>query len=253
MKKFLMIVFLCSAVFLFSTPSYAFELGARGIYWFPSLKGNVKVDKSSIIGTNADLDDDLGIDNEDYPALEVFLGVGDHHLSLAYTDIDYSGSRILSRTIVFSGQTYIVSALVNSSVEYSMIDLCYQYDFLDLENILAGFSLGTVIQIKYLNGDISLDTTGIDEREDFTVPVPMVGLNLHVGILADILEARIKGTGITYSGDNLYEISGEISWTPLPFLDIHGGYKRFAIDIDEDDVIFDYDMSGPYITLTVSF
>ena len=46
---------------------------------------------------------------------------------------------------------------------------------------------------------------------------------------------------------------GEISWTPFPFIDIHGGYKTFAIDIDEDDVILDYDTSGPYVALTLSF
>ncbi len=253
MKKLLKKILLCAAVILFSTQSHAFELGARGIYWFPSLDGKVQVEESGIVGTRVDFDDDLGIDDEDYPAFEVFLGIGDHHLSLSYMDIDYSGSQILSRTIVFNGQTYPITASVDSSIEYEMFDLCYQYDFLDLENILAGFSLGVVIQIKYVDGDVSLETAGIDEREDFTAPIPMVGLNLHVGILADILEARIKGTGITYSGDDLYEISGEISWTPLPFVDIHGGYKTFAIDIDEDDVIFDYDMSGPYLTLTVSF
>ena len=54
-------------------------------------------------------------------------------------------------------------------------------------------------------------------------------------------------------GNKIYEVMGDISWTPFPFVDIHGGYKTFVIDIDEDDVIFDYDMSGPYVALTVSF
>ncbi len=41
--------------------------------------------------------------------------------------------------------------------------------------------------------------------------------------------------------------------SPFPFLDIHGGYKSFIMDIDEDEVVFDYDMSGPYVALTLSF
>jgi hypothetical protein len=137
-----------------------------------------------------------------------------------------------------------------------MIDFHYQYDFLDLENILAGFSLGGVLQVKYLDGEVSLKTTTgaiIDEEEDFTLPIPMLGLNVHIGILADILEARVRGTFIGYSGNTIYEVMGDISWTPFPFIDIHGGYKTFVIDIDEDDVILDYDMSGPYVALTVSF
>ena len=45
----------------------------------------------------------------------------------------------------------------------------------------------------------------------------------------------------------------DISLTPFPFVDIHGGYKRFVLDIDEDEVVSDYDMSGPYVALTLSF
>ena len=51
----------------------------------------------------------------------------------------------------------------------------------------------------------------------------------------------------------MYEALAEVSWTPLPFMDIHGGYKTFATDIDEDDVMFDYDMSGAFVGLTLSF
>jgi outer membrane protein len=253
MKKTCLALPLLLVVLLLPLSSLAFEIGARGYYWFPSLDGTVKVDEANIIGTTIDFDNDLGIEDEDYPSGEVFAGFGRHHLSLAYTDIDYSGRKTLTRTIVFKGKTYAISSLVTSSIEYQMIDFHYQYDFLDLENVLAGFSLGGVFQVKYLDGEVSLKTTGLDEKEDFTLPIPMVGLNLHIGLISDILEARLRGTAMSYSGNTMYEIMADISWTPLPFIDIHGGYKTFVIDIDEDDVIFDYDMSGPYVALTVSF
>lgn len=241
------------AILLSPLSSLAFEIGARGYYWFPSLDGTVKVDEANIIGTTIDFDNDLGIEDGDYPSGEVFVGFGRHHVSLAYTDIDYSGRNTLTRTIVFKGETYAISSLVTSSIEYKMIDFHYQYDFLDLENVLAGFSLGGVFQVKYLDGEVSLRTTGLDEKEDFTIPIPMVGLNLHIGLISDILEARLRGTAMSYSGNTIYEIMADISLTPLPFIDIHGGYKTFVIDIDEDDVMFDFDMSGPYVALTVSF
>ena len=257
MKKIYLALSLLLAVLLLPVSSMAFEIGARGYYWFPSLDGNLKVDEAGIEGTTIDFDKDLGIDDENYPSIEAFVGLGDHHLSLTYTEIDYSGTKQLSEKIYFKGQPYEANVTVDSSIEYTMIDLHYQYDLLDLENILAGFSLGAVFQVKYLEGDVSLKTTTgpttIDEKEDFTLPIPMLGLNLHVGILADILEARIRGTAIGYSGNTIYEVMGDISWTPFPFIDIHGGYKTFVIDIDEDDVVFDYDMSGPYVALTVSF
>ena len=248
-----MVLSLLLPALLLPLSSLAFEIGARGYYWFPSLDGTVKADKVSIIGTTIDFEKDLGIEDEDYPSVEVFVGAGKHHLSLTYTDIEYSGRKTLTREIKFRGKIYAISAPVTSSIEYKMMDFHYQYDFLDLENVLAGFSLGGVFQVKYLDGNVALKTTGIDEKEDFTMPIPMLGLNLHIGILADILEARVRGTAIGYAGNTIYELMADISWTPLPFLDIHGGYKTFIIDIDEDEVVLDYDMSGPYAALTLSF
>jgi hypothetical protein len=233
--------------------SSAFEIGARGYYWFPSLDGKLRVDEAAIIGDTIDFENDLALEDEDYPSVEAFVGAGKHHLDLGYTKVDYSGSNVLTRDIVFEGKTYSIGDLVSSSIEYKMIDFHYQYDFIDLENALAGFSLGGVFQVKYLDGEVSLKTTGLDEKEDFTLPIPMVGLNLHIGIIADILEARVRGTGMTYSGDSMYELVGDISWTPFPFIGIHGGYKTFVIDVEEEDVLLDYDMSGPYVAITISF
>jgi hypothetical protein len=241
------------ALALIPLTSSAFEIGARGYYWFPSLDGKLKVDEANIIGTTIDFENDLAIKNEDYPSVEAFVGVGRHHLDLGYTKIDYSGSNVLTRDIVFNGKTYSIGDLVSSSIEYKMIDFHYQYDFIDLENVLAGFSLGGVLQVKYLDGEVSLKTTGLDEKEDFTLPIPMVGLNLHIGIIADILEARVRGTIMTYSGNSMYELMGDISWTPFPFIGIHGGYKTFVIDVEEEDALLDYNMSGPFAAITISF
>ena len=253
MKKMYLTLSLLLVALLLPGSTFAFEIGARGYYWFPSFDGNVKVDEAATIGDTINFEKDLGIEDENFPSVEVFLGGGKHHLSLTYTDIDYSGRKKLTRDITFNGETYNIDELVTSSIEYKMMDLHYRYDFLNLENVLAGFSLGAVFQIKYLDGEVGLKTTGIDEKEDFTLPIPMIGLNLHIGMLADVLEARLRGTAIGYSGNAIYELMADISWTPLPFLDIHGGYKTFVIDIDEDDVIFDYDMSGPFVAVTVSF
>jgi len=253
MRKIYVVLSLLLPALLLPVSSLAFEIGARGYYWFPSLDGTVKVDEANIIGTTIDFEKDLGIEDENYPSVEVFVGGGNHHLSFTYTDIEYSGRKTLTREIKFRGKIYAISDLVTSSIEYKMMDFQYQYDFLDLENILGGFSLGAVFQVKYLDGEVGLKTTGIDEKEDFTIPIPMLGLNLHIGILADILEARVRGTAIGYSENTIYELMADISWTPFPFIDIHGGYKSFIIDIDEDEVVLDYDMSGPYVALTLSF
>jgi outer membrane protein len=261
MKKMNLNVVGALALFIFllvtSLPSYAFELGARGYYWWPDFSAKVRVDKNSIIGTTVDAEDDLGMDDESYPSIEAFFGLGNHHLSLMYTKADYSGAKNISRPIVFNGQTYTADAYVESDLEFQMLDFEYQYDLLDLENILAGFSLGVIAKIKYIEGEARLKSTSptyYDESETFKVPVPMLGLGLHLGILADILEARVKAAGIAYSGNTFYDAQADISLTPFPFVDIHAGYRIMKLDVDDiSDVYADIEFKGPYAGLTISF
>ncbi len=248
------------AVFIFllafSVSAQAFELGARGYYWFPEFSGDVRVDNSGVTGTNIDVEDELGVGDESYPSVEVFAGIGKHHISLMYTKADYSGEKNLSRTIYFMGETYTATSFVQSDLEFTMIDLEYQYDILDLENILAGFSLGIIGKVKYVEGEARLRATGLslDKSETFKAPIPMIGLGMHVGILADILEVRAKATGIGYSGNKFYEGLADVSLTPFPFLDIHGGYRIMKLEVDDiSDVYADLEFKGPYVGLTISF
>jgi len=248
------------ALFIFllvtSLPSYAFELGARGYYWWPDFSAKVRVDGNAIVGTTVDAEDDLGMDDESYPSVEAFFGLGNHHLSLMYTKADYSGAKNIVGDIVFNGQTYTDTTYVESDLEFQMLDFEYQYDLLDLENILAGFSLGVIAKVKYIEGEARLKAAslGYDESETFKAPVPMLGLGLHVGILADILEARVKAAGIGYSGNTFYDAQADISLTPFPFVDIHAGYRIMKIDVEDiSDVYADIEFKGPYAGLTISF
>ncbi len=58
-KIYVVLSFLLPALLL-PVSSLAFEIGARGYYWFPSLDGTVKVDEAGIIGTTLDFENDLG-------------------------------------------------------------------------------------------------------------------------------------------------------------------------------------------------
>jgi len=240
----------------FVVSAQAFELGARGYYWWPEFSGDIRVDKNGVTGTNINVEDELGVGDESYPSVEVFAGIGKHHISLMYTKADYSGEKNLNRSIDFMGKTYTANAFVQSDLEFTMIDLEYQYDILDLENILAGFSLGIIGKVKYVEGEARLRAAGLslDESETFRAPIPMVGLGMHVGILADILEVRAKATGIGYSGNKFYEGLADVSLTPFPFLDIHGGYRIMKLEVDDiSDFYTDIEFKGPYAGLTISF
>lgn len=235
----------------------AFEVGARGAYWITTFSGEFQLDSDGVRGTLIDAQDDLGIEDEDFVFGEVWLWAGDHHLTLAGMKVDYSGDETLSEPIVFGGVTFPAGVQAESSLEYLMLDLTYQYDLIDLENVLAGFSLGPIVQVKYLDGEVKMEgrepVSGlqIEESETFRFPIPMLGVGAHLGVLADWVEVRARAAGITYQGNSLIEALGEVGVTPFPFLEIVGGYRYFSIDIDEQDVLLDYKQYGPYVGLSL--
>lgn len=229
----------------------ALEFGARGYYWFPTLKGDLQVDTDSVKGTKVDFKDTLGIDNKNIPSVEAFAGIGHHHLSLMYTHMNYTGSATLTN-VVFNGTTY--NGLTDSDFRLRMLDAEYQYDLINLENILAGFSIGVLGKLKYINGEANLKGAPGESKNTFDVAVPMIGAGAHVGILLNILEARAKVAGIGYSGSYCYEGLAEVSYTPFPFLDLAGGYRYMKLKIDDiSHVTADSEIAGPYLSLTVSF
>ena len=241
---------------LLSLPSYGFDFGARGYYWWPDFSGDLRVDENAIVGTTIDAQDDLDIDDESYPTVEVFFGLGNHHLTLTYTKADYSGENNITRDIVFNGQTYTANAFVESDLEFQMLDLEYQYDFINIENVVGGFSMGVLARAKYIEGEARLKSVslGFDEDETFKVPLPMLGIGVRVGLIADLLEARVKGAGITYSGSTFYDAQADLAFTPFPAVAIHGGYRIMKLNIDDiSNVTSDIEFKGPYAGITISF
>ena len=253
MKKYSWLFLATMLILSWATPASAFEIGARALYWFPGFKADMKSDSAGVVGSSLNLKDNLGVGNEAFPTFEAFGGLGKHRLTLGYTPIKYSGSTTLNSAVNFNGQTFTAGSRVDTDLKLRMLDLEYQYTFLDLENILAGFSLGAIGQIKYLDGEAKMSAPG--KQADFTsrLAIPMVGLGAHASILAGILEARAKIAGIGYSSNYLYEALADLSWTPFPFLDIHGGYKLIRVKLDRSDDYLDAQFAGPYVGLTVSF
>jgi len=234
----------------------ALELGARGYYWFPAFSATQRVDTSSMQGTEFDVKNALGVSNQYFWSGEIYGGIGKHHLSAMYTPMKYTSDTTLTSAINFGGTNFTANTAVNYNLDFYMMDVKYLYDIINMENILAGFSVGPMVQVKYVSGSTELKAptiAGQDVKQSFSAPIPMVGLGAHIGLIANILEARAQVTGMGYSGNLVIEALADISVTPFPFVDIHGGYKYIGLKIDRFDYYMDATFSGPYVALTVGF
>ncbi len=240
---------------VFCVPSvFALGFGVRAEYWIPSFSGDLRVDGNGVAGSDIDLKNDLGVSSDNITGVEGYFGIGNHEISLAYSKINLSGAQNIGKDINFNGYTFNKNTYVESELTTNMIDLEYQYKLLNIKNILAGLSVGIIGKVKYFDGDVKMHSSVYDTQKDIHVPIPMIGVGVNIGILANILEARAKITGVGYSDSFFYDGLADISFTPFPFLNIHGGYRAMSLKIDNvSDIYAKMDFYGPYAGLAVSF
>jgi len=140
-----------------------------------------------------------------------------------------------------------------SDLEFTLIDFLYPYDMLNPENGRARIRLGSIVRIKYADDSGSLTGSGRLGPEGFLPAVPTAGINLSLGLGSDLVEARFSGSGMNRTMNDAYEMTGEISWSPLPSISFTGGYKTFVKDFNGEDRRLDLKAAGPYVELELSF
>ena len=245
-----------AAVFLLMTGSAfdasGFEVGARGAYWFPELTGNARTSETG--DTRFDFKDTLGVKDENLPFGEAFLRLGNTTLRVGYTQIKFDGSKTLSDNVTFNGTTYSATDNVISMLDMKMLDGEVQFDFLRPDVGIAGFNIGLILKVKYVDGTVELRSASQGTTsEDFQAPIPMIGAAAGVGFLKDMLRVDARAAGIAYSGNHLYDADVYASFAPLPFVRIQGGYRHIDLKIDEDGVLASFKLSGPYAGAQLSF
>jgi hypothetical protein len=247
-------ILLCSLA-VFPAAALAFEAGVRAEYWFPKLSGNGSTTTNGLPDTPFDLEDTLGVKDEDFPFGEAFLGVSRFTFRVGYMQPEYDGNATLTQTFVFNGQTFAVSENIVTRLEMKIIDGQIQFDLLRPDVGVAGFNLGLILAGKYVDGSVEVRSasTGITERRDFQVGAPLVGAAVGVGFLKNLIRADVRATGMAYSGSHAYEVDAFASFVPFPFVRLQGGYRYFDLKVDESDVNASLKLSGPYAGLQVSF
>ncbi|MDO8738246.1 hypothetical protein [Candidatus Deferrimicrobium sp.] len=254
MRRILQVVTVAAGVLLMAGSAFAasgFEVGARGAYWFPKLTGSAQTNATG--DTRFDFKDTLGVGDENIPFGEAFLRLGNTTLRVGYTQMKFDGDKELTQTVVFNGTTYSASDNVISMLDLKMIDGEVQFDFLRPDVGVAGFNLGLLLKVKYVDGKVELRSTTQTETKDFKAPIPMIGAAAGVGFLKDMVRVDARAAGIAYSGNHLYDVDAYASFAPLPFVRIQGGYRYIDLKIDKDGTLASFKLSGPYLGAQVSF
>lgn len=112
--------------------------------------------------------------------------------------------------------------------------------------------VGINIRIYDYDLNVRQASTGLSESEDGTLPVPMVFVAVQLRPF-ERLSLEAEGRGISYSGNDVYSLIGRIKFNIAGPLFAAGGYRYEKVKIDEEDVLADIEISGPFLEAGFSF
>jgi len=209
------------------------------IWWKPDLIGSVTSDRLDLIGSRVDLVGDLGFqgDTRFRDWRFTFKPGRKHKIRFEYSPLKFEAEGVLSRDINFAGQTFPVSLPVESSLEWKVWRIGYEWDFISRSR---GF-LGVLIEGR--KTDLSASVNSLVASGDLfaSAPLPALGIVTRVYPLKDLavhfefsgMKVPDSAFGERYSG--IYtdmEVSATVNVTNN--LGLTGGWRRMNTDIRVD-------------------
>ena len=203
-------------------------------------------------GTSIDLEDDLQFGNEADFFAKAYI---EHpipvlpNIRVAYADFSHAGDGKINNTFTFGNKSFAQGLNVDSTFDLKMYDLTLYYELLD-----NWVSLDAGVNVKYIDGSVSVKSGSLSEATDFQVPIPMVYMKARFDVPTTDLTFQVEGDYIGYSGNTLYEVEAGVRYTFLLGLGVEVGYKAMKIKIDDvDDFTMNTDFSGAYGKLVWDF
>ena len=173
-----------------------YHIEAAYSFWNAEPSLIINSEALEIVGTDINLISDLGIEKKRLGAFDVVLRPAKkHRFRFQRLPIKYETDAFpVQREFVFNGQRYRVGLPVTTTVDFTTYRFGYEYDFIYRPK---GF-FGVLLDLKYTNVDVTLDSPIGDEFVSATAPIPTLGF-----------------VGRAYAHPNL-AINGELSFFRTP-------------------------------------
>ncbi len=186
-------------------------------WWNPEPSLVVNSQALGILGTDVDLVQDLGIAKQRLRKFDLVLRPAKkHRFRFQYLPIHYTADAQVKRSFVFNGQRYHVGLPVQTEANFKTYRFGYEFDFLQFKR---GF-VGALLDLKYTNVDVHLNSPIGAEFTTAAAPIPTVG-------------AVARG----YLTPNL-AVTGEMSFFRVP--------ESLATQLGGDGSYTDWDLNATY-------
>ena len=180
-------------------------------FWRPTPEPIISSEALGIIGSDINLVTDLGIESKWLKDFGLVLRPGrKHRIRIDYLGLNYEAEATLAREFVFNGLRYPVGLPVSTQAKFNTWRFGYEYDFLYTSR---GF-LGVLLDAKFTDMDVELNSPIGDEFSKQLVPIPTIG-----------------GVARIYASKNV-SLNGEMSYFKIPdsaFEDYKGRYIDWEV------------------------
>ncbi|WP_444997897.1 TIGR04219 family outer membrane beta-barrel protein [Aliikangiella sp. IMCC44359] len=255
MKKLLSALAVASFAFvpLANADIVGFEVGTY--QWKPDYAGTIKSDSNSILGTDIDINDDLGFDDESH---NIFWVTAEHpvpflpNIKIVSSDLKSSAESVLTREITFNGQTYSINENVSTAVDMSNTEYTLYYEILD-----NWVNLDLGVTLRQYDGMISLQTpptgTDLNEEEDIDFTIPLIYGKARFDLPFSGFFAEGELNIISYDDDSISDIMVGVGYESDIGFGAKIGYRTFELDVEEDDITADMEFKGAYFSAFYHF
>ena len=226
-------------------------------WWRPNPTIDIASEGLGIPPTLIDFETDLGIEKERVRELRIVLRPARKHKFLFdYLPIKYEvEGHVLTREIIFNGQSYTVGLPVNLDASFNTLGIGYEYDFLYK---VRGY-LGFILAAKFTKARIDFDSPVNSEFAEATAPIPTFGFagrayparNFALGGAFTLFQIP-GGEDRDYDGSYFdYDLYATLNFTHN--VGVTGGWRKVDLDYTVKQDFGSLDLSGLYVLGVVRF
>ena len=255
--RLLAVLALSVAMMILPKAAHAELIGFEILEWKQDLSGNLRVDGDTLEGTNADIQDDLGLDPDDTLTQgRIWLHLPQKHYFLyTFFDSKRTGEELLTSPLVFDDLVFAPGDTIKTKLELDQDSLLYRYDFIQSPAFRLGVPIGA--QRFSVRSEVESALAGIQSDATGGGTFPVIGIAFAFTPFPWLaLSAEAEGMNLALSGNHyrFYDARGQVEVHFMPLLGLVLGYRQNVNDSTlEGFGVVDFKANGPFATLLLAF
>lgn len=231
--------------------------------WNSALDASVKITSGTLIGTNVNAGDTLGMDMSQQTYVPMVVSFGRFGFHLEFWRNTYLGDKVLEEDVVFDAKVFPAGDQMQSKMVLDNVDLRFWLDFMKPEKV----DLGPLIGIRYQRFQVWLDDLGpgtVDSVDKIQhVPMPYVGAGLKLKLTKNVIVGGELGwmnvtmSEYDYKLQDYIDFSAFVEVRLIEMFAICGGYRyldyRLLAKKEDAEYTLEESIQGMSLGVTLVF